>query len=57
MLMAILYAKFDLIPITKGYNKKTSIFWMYFFKMGVYSGTIIFEFNGVDQHELSDCAE
>jgi len=36
--MAILYAKLDLIPITKGCNKKTSIFWMYFLEMAVYSG-------------------
>lgn len=31
----IIYAKFDSIPITKGYNKKTSIFWMYFLEIGV----------------------
>ncbi len=32
--MTMLYAKFDLIPITKGYNKKTSIFWIDFLLMG-----------------------
>jgi len=42
--MTMLYAKFDLIPITKGYNKKTSIFWMYFFKMVVYSGSWVLIF-------------